>query len=114
MRVSLVELPFRYETVNINLRQKPDWFLQRNPLGLVPVLEHEGKVVYESLVCNEYLEDSYPDSRCSPRDPYLLARDRMVVERSNWVSLQQEQERWHFLNVLEEKIAVILSHRYSD
>ncbi|XP_064611437.1 glutathione S-transferase omega-1-like [Liolophura sinensis] len=102
-----------YETVNINLKQKPDWFLQRNPLGLVPVLEHDEKVVYESLVCNEYLEDIYPKFRCSPRDPYLLALDRMVVERSNWFIsrfykvLLKDQQKNETLDQLEKALDVL-------
>ena len=35
---------FRHEEVNLNLKDKPDWFLQRNPEGTVPTLEFDGKV----------------------------------------------------------------------
>jgi len=48
--------------VYVNLLQKPDWLFERNPLGLVPVLEYKGRVVYESDVCNEFLEDEFPVS----------------------------------------------------
>ena len=30
--------------MNINLKYKPDWFLQKAPRGLVPVLEKDDKV----------------------------------------------------------------------
>lgn len=33
-----------HEKVNVNLQFKPDWFLNRNPLGEVPVLEYNDKV----------------------------------------------------------------------
>lgn len=69
----------RYETVNINLQSKPDWFLQRNPLGLVPVLEQDDKIIYESLVCNDYLDEVYPDPPLQPADPYLRAKDKMLI-----------------------------------
>ena len=41
-----------YECVNINLKDKPEWFLEMNPLGKVPVIEMpDGKVLYESAIC---------------------------------------------------------------
>jgi len=45
-----------YETVFVNLRRKPDWLFERNPLGLVPILEYKRNVIYESAVCDEFLE----------------------------------------------------------
>lgn len=48
-----------YETININLKEKPEWFLERNPKGAVPVLEKDGKIIYESVIVCEYLDDIY-------------------------------------------------------
>jgi glutathione S-transferase len=43
--------------------KKEKEFLEVNPLGLVPSLEHKGVgSLYESDVLVEYLEDLYPDS----------------------------------------------------
>jgi len=58
----------RHETVFVNLRRKPDWLFERNPLGLVPILEYKGNVVYESAVCNEFLEETFPGSSTGTRD----------------------------------------------
>jgi glutathione S-transferase len=69
------------------LRNKPDWFLERNPLGKVPMLEHDGKVVYESLICNDYLDDIYPEEKLTPTDPYRRARDNILVETNNKVHM---------------------------
>lgn len=69
-----------HETVNVDLKQKPEWFLERNPLGLVPVLEQDSKVVYESLVTCDYLDDVYPQNPLTPADPYRKARDAMIVD----------------------------------
>ena len=41
---------YRHEVVNVNLREKPDWFLQRNPEGKVPVIEHDDKVYIFLLI----------------------------------------------------------------
>jgi len=53
---------YRHETVYVNLTNKPDWLFERNPKGLVPVLEYKGRVIYESAVCDEFLEDEFPES----------------------------------------------------
>lgn len=79
-RILLAHKKIPYETVNINLKEKPEWFLERNPLGMVPVLEQDGKVIYESAICNEYLEDINKQNSVTPTDPYRRARDKMLLE----------------------------------
>ena len=54
--------------VYVNLKSKPDWLFERNPFGLVPILEHRGNVVYESAVCNEFLEEAFPGSNTGTHD----------------------------------------------
>ncbi|KAI8512258.1 Glutathione S-transferase omega-1 [Branchiostoma belcheri] len=48
-------------------------------MGQVPVLEKDGVTVFESLVCNEYLDGIYPDKCITPRDPLEKARQSMVL-----------------------------------
>ncbi|XP_062567944.1 glutathione S-transferase omega-1-like [Saccostrea cucullata] len=79
-RLVLLHKNVTFETVNINLKQKPDWFKARNPIGLVPVLECDGKVVYESNVCNEYIDNVYPNPKLIPSDFYLASRDKLLWE----------------------------------
>ena len=57
--------------------QYSDWFLKVNPDGQVPVLVHDGKVVIESTVINEYIEDVFPDNPLRPADPYWRAQMRI-------------------------------------
>lgn len=70
-----------HEVVNVNLKNKPDWFVAKNPLGKVPVLERDGDVIYESLVCNEWLDTQFPANRILPQDPTERAKAYMTVER---------------------------------
>ena len=42
----------------------------------MPVLVHDGRVVRESLVINEYLEDAFPRPALRPADAYARARMR--------------------------------------
>ena len=48
-----------------------------NPQGTVPALVHDGRVVTESTVINEYLEDVFPAVQLRPADPWLRARMRI-------------------------------------
>lgn len=51
-----------------------------NPEGMVPVLVHDGRVVRESTVINEYLEDVFPEVPLRPSDPWLCAEMRVLTK----------------------------------
>lgn len=53
-----------------------DWYLAINENGVVPSLVHDGRVVIDSSVINEYLEDAFPQQPLRPGDPYVLAKMR--------------------------------------
>jgi len=77
-------LMFRYEMVLINLTSKPDWLHELNPFGLVPILQHKGSVIYESAICNEFLEEAFPGSSTGTPDlmpscPYRRAVVRLMM-----------------------------------
>jgi glutathione S-transferase len=52
-------------------------FRKLNPKALVPVLIDGERIITESTVINEYLEDRYPDPPIFPADPYLRTKVRM-------------------------------------
>jgi len=81
-----ISFSFRYETVNVDLKKKPEWFLERNPLGLAPVLEKDDKIVYESAITCDYLDAVYPEEPLIPSDPYRQARDKMLLDRFGQVN----------------------------
>ena len=56
-----------------------------NPIGLVPVLQWDKNVLYESGACNDYLDDVFPGEKLNPTDPYRRARDRQLWESMNKV-----------------------------
>lgn len=71
----------RYETINIHLKEKPEWYLEKNPLGTVPALETPcGQVVYESAITCEYLDEIYPEKKLFPSDPFAKAQQKMLLE----------------------------------
>ena len=76
----------------MNLKNKPDWLFERNPFGLVPILEHKGNVIYESAVCNEFLEEAFPGSNTGTRDlmpscPYRRSAVRLLIQNFSQVCL---------------------------
>ena len=80
--ISLYIPVYRYDVVNINLKSKPEWFLERNPLGKVPTIEEPGKKpLFESLIVAEYLDEQYPGTRkVLPTDAYEKARQKVLIE----------------------------------
>jgi glutathione S-transferase len=85
-RIVLIEknLPFDRILLDLpNKEQKQEWYLALNPYGKVPVLVEEGAWVYESALCNEYLEDKYPTPALAPHDPAEKAHTRLWVEWCN-------------------------------
>jgi len=44
---------------------------------VVPALDHDGRIVIESSLICEYLDDSFPNPRLIPADPFLRARMRL-------------------------------------
>jgi len=74
-----------YKLINCALMTRPDWLWEVNPLGKVPVLLYKGKVIYESLVTCEWVEEVLPGRPLHSADPMVRARDRMLVELFNKV-----------------------------
>jgi glutathione S-transferase len=74
--VLLEEKKAAHETVYIDLRNKPPWFLDISPRGKVPVLIADGTPLFESQAICEFLEEVYPEPRLMPIDPIGRARDR--------------------------------------
>ena len=52
-------------------------YMKLNPKAVVPTLVHDGKVVCESTVIMEYLNDIHPEQSLIPEDPYLRTKMRI-------------------------------------
>jgi glutathione S-transferase len=82
VRVTLAEKGQDFISHHFNLRagdQHAPEYLAINPNGVVPTIIHDGKVVYESAVVDEYLDDIFPDPPLRSADPYERARMRLWV-----------------------------------
>jgi glutathione S-transferase len=81
--LALFEKRLRYQHVILSLErrdQKAPDFLKLNPYGKVPVLVDDGKVLFESLIINDYLDERYPSPALWPSDPYLRGRGRVLTD----------------------------------
>ena len=56
--IVLAEKGLPFERREIELTNKPAWFLKISPLGKTPVLLVDGQAIFESAVICEYLEDT--------------------------------------------------------
>lgn len=73
-----------YKLVEIDLtKPRPAWFLTMNPSGKVPVAVHDGRILNESSLINEYLDETWPEPPVFPRSPYERFAARTLVEFCN-------------------------------
>src|SRR5881227_3056949 len=82
--IALNEKGVPFERVDIDLANKPDWFLKLSPLGKVPVLvvtSEKGEVaLFESNVICEYIEETQGGRKLHPTDPLQRAQHRAWME----------------------------------
>ncbi len=71
-----------YESRKVNLldsEQKGDAYRALNPQGLVPMLEVDGHRITQSLAILVYLDQTYPEPRLMPADPFDGAHVRAMA-----------------------------------
>src|SRR6201995_237633 len=77
--IALTEKGVSFERIDIDLANKPDWFLTISPLGKTPVLLVGDHAIFESAVILEYLEETQPKP-LHPADPLRRAEHRAWIE----------------------------------
>jgi glutathione S-transferase len=77
--IALAEKSTGFERIDIDLANKPDWFLAISPLGKTPVLQVGDVPIFESAVILEYLEETQPKP-LHPADPLTRAEHRAWIE----------------------------------
>jgi len=80
VRIALAEKGVEYETVEIDLGNRPAWVYELNRPGRVPILDGDF-VLPESEVIMEYLEERHPEPALLPADPVERAHARLLVKR---------------------------------
>jgi glutathione S-transferase len=77
--IALTEKGVTFGRRDIDLANKPDWFLRVSPLGKTPVLLVGETAIFESAVILEYLEETQPRP-LHPADPLARAEHRAWIE----------------------------------
>ncbi|KAB2636801.1 glutathione S-transferase [Pyrus ussuriensis x Pyrus communis] len=84
LRIALAEKGIEYEYKDEDLWNKSPLLLQMNPVHKkisIPVLVHNGKPVYGSLVALQYIDEVWKDkSPLLPSDSYLRAKARFWAD----------------------------------
>jgi glutathione S-transferase len=80
--ILLKEKSLDFKVTYIDLKNKPEWFLELSPLGKVPILKVGDTVLFESAVIAEYLDETHPPS-LHPADPLQKAKNRAWIEFSS-------------------------------
>ena len=84
VRTALAEKHLEWNGIHLDLRagdtQKPE-YRKRNPNAVVPTLVNDGRVVIESTVICEYVDDQWPDPPLKPADAFGRARMRLWTKQ---------------------------------
>jgi glutathione S-transferase len=83
VKIALAEKSLAWDGIKVSLanreQKKPD-HLKLNPYGKIPVIDDDGKILFESCIINEYLDEKYPNPPLMPKDPYARGRGRILVD----------------------------------
>ncbi len=77
VRVCLAEKGVAWTSEDVTGRLRSPEYLALNPAGYVPTLKHQGRVVTESRVISEFLDETFDGPPLQPADPYA----RSVMRR---------------------------------
>lgn len=82
VRIALNLKDLAFEPIMVDLladAQRAPAYKERNPQGLVPLLEDGADRLAQSLAIIEYLEERYPQPPLLPRDPVLRGKVRSIA-----------------------------------
>lgn len=85
VRICLAEKQLEWQSVHIDLRSgvnREPWYVDLNPNGVVPTLDHDSKILVESNFILEYLDDVFPEVSLRPADFYQRQKMRYWMDQS--------------------------------
>jgi glutathione S-transferase len=107
--IALAEKGVAFERINVDLANKPDWFLAISPLGKVPLLKVGDAVIFESAVILEYLEETEANP-LHPADPLKRAEHRAWIEFGSTILA----DIWGFYTAADEAALEAKARQLAD
>lgn len=86
LRLYLAEKALDYKLEIVMPFNQPEWFLEMNPLGRIPVLKDGETVISDSSVICHYLDEKYPESMS------LLGQDIEQKAQIRWLEKYADYE----------------------
>ena len=68
-----------------NFENWEPWYVKIHPNGVVPALEHDKRIVYESNAIMEYIEDTFDGPSLRPENTWERAQMRVWLDKSEHV-----------------------------
>src|SRR5271154_4235522 len=81
VRVCLAEKDVPWESHDAMRELRSPEYLKLNPGGFVPTLVHDERIVTESRIVNEYIDETFEGPALQPRDPYERACMRLWTKQ---------------------------------
>jgi glutathione S-transferase len=84
VRLTLEEKGLAWESELLNLQrgdQHQVAYLKLNANAVVPTLVHDGRVLIESTLIIEYLDEAFPAASLMPADPHSRAQARLFMKK---------------------------------
>ena len=87
-RTTLAEKGVAWDSVHIDLHNFENWdpwYVKIHPNGVVPALDHDGRIVIESNAILEYIDETFDGPPLRPEDTWERAKMRVWMDKSEHV-----------------------------
>ncbi len=88
VRMTLNEKGVEWNSHHIDLHEFENWepwYVKIHPNGVVPALDHDGRIVYESNAIMEYIDETFDGPSLHPEDTWDRAMMRIWLDKSEHV-----------------------------
>ena len=87
-RTTLAEKGVEWDSVHIDLHQFENWepwYVKIHPNGVVPAMDHDGRIIIESNAILEYIDETFEGPSLKPEDTWERANMRVWMDKSEHV-----------------------------